>query len=84
MHNLYQSDKDYQVHLSAIQSLAMQYQLKDEEVRNIYEEALEKLQLKATCKNFLSILVTKHVKEIIENNILKNQNTITKDATIHH
>lgn len=63
---VYQSDKDYKQHSTAIHLIAEQYHINEAMVREYYEAILEKLQVKARCKQFLSVLVTRHVKEILQ------------------
>lgn len=63
MNAIYQSDKEYHQHSQAIHLIAEQYHLSEALVREEYESVLERLQVKARCKQFLSVLVTRHVKE---------------------
>ena len=65
MFGLYQNDNEYQQHSQAIQSLALQYQLKESKVREIYEGVLGELLHKARFRKFLLILVTRHVKVLL-------------------
>jgi len=63
---VYQSDKDYKQHSTAIHLIAEQYHINEAMVREYYEAILERLQMKARCKQFLSVLVTRHVKELLQ------------------
>jgi len=65
MLDLYLSDKESQQHLKEIHAIAEQYHIKEELVRGIYEDELRKLQITAKFKQYLSVLVTRHVKEIL-------------------
>ena len=71
MGTLYSSDKEYQLHSQAIHSIADQYHYNDEEIREIYEDILEDLQADARCKQYLSVLVMRHVKELLHNSDAK-------------
>lgn len=65
MYALYQSDKEYQTHSKAIHSIAQQYHLNEALIREIYEGVLNDLQTTSKLKSFLSVLVTRHVKEFL-------------------
>lgn len=65
MYALYRSEKEYLQHSKAIHSIAEQYHLKEALIREIYEDELKDLQKTSRLKNFLSILVTRHVKEFL-------------------
>ena len=65
MSNLYHSETEYQQHAKAIHSIADQYHFSDDEIRVIYEDVLKKMKLHARCKQYLSVLVMRHVKEIL-------------------
>ena len=56
------------VHDSAIESIAMQYEMDKDDVRLIYEEQLDKLTIGSRIGSFLPVLCTRHVKEIILHN----------------
>lgn len=62
---LYQTDKEYKQHAQAISLIARQYHIKEQFIREIYEDILRELLLKAKFKNYLSVLVTRHVVERI-------------------
>ncbi len=65
MYVLYRSEKEYQQHSKAIHSIADHYKLKEALIREIYEGELKDLQKTSRLKNFLSVLVTRHVKEFL-------------------
>ncbi len=56
------------IHDSVIESIALQYEMDENDVRLIYEEQLDKLSLSSRIKSFLPVLCTRHVKEIILHN----------------
>jgi len=66
MHGLYHNDNEYKQHAQAIHLIAVQYHIKESQVRELYEAILQRLQVKAKCKSFLSVLVTRHVKEQLQ------------------
>ena len=53
------------IHDSVIESIAVQYQINEDEVREIYESELSRLQTESRIKSFLPVLCTRHVKEIL-------------------
>ena len=65
MLDLYLSDKESRQHLKVIHAIAEQYHIREGLVRTIYEDELRKLQITAKLKQYLSVLVTRHVKEIL-------------------
>lgn len=65
MYDIYDSKKEYLQHSKAIHSIADQYHIQEEAIRVVYEEILLDLQETARFKTFLSVLVTRHVKEIL-------------------
>ena len=66
MYALYHNDNEYKQHAQAIHLIADQYHIKESQVRELYEAILQRLQMKAKCKKFLSVLVTRHVKEHLQ------------------
>lgn len=62
---LYHTDQEFLQHSKAIHSIADQYHLKETLIREIYEKQLKQLQITAKFKNYLSVLVTRHVKEAL-------------------
>lgn len=73
MSTLNHSDNDYHQHNDAIHLIAEQYHINETLVRELYENVLESLQVSARCKQFLSILATRHVKEQIVKNRMEHQ-----------
>ena len=68
MVSLYINDSEYQQHSHAICALANQFHIKESLVRDIYEKTLEELVSKARFRKYLSILATRHVKNILVRN----------------
>ena len=62
---LYKSEKERSLHSSVISSIADQYQLEEDFVRDIYEYEFTKLDNQAHIKAYLPVLTTRHVKEVI-------------------
>jgi hypothetical protein len=62
---LYENDADHQQHYRAIQMLAMESGVSEEEVQALYETILGSFKEKARIKDFLAILVSRNVKDII-------------------
>ena len=56
---------EQQQHASAIHSLAEQYHLDEGVVRAIYERELKLFKSTAHINQYLSLLTTRHVKELI-------------------
>ena len=56
---------EQQKHVSAIHSLAEQYHLDEDIVRTIYERELKLYNSTAHIDQYLSLLTTRHVKELI-------------------
>ena len=67
MLDLYYSDKEYQQHSQAIHAIAEQYHINEDLVKELYEDELRKLKITAKLKQYLSVLVVRHVKEILLN-----------------
>lgn len=61
----YTSAVEQQKHESAIHSLAEQYHLEEDMVRTIYERELKLFKSTAHIDQYLSLLSTRHVKELI-------------------
>ncbi len=68
MSDVLKANSEMDVHNSEIESLAVQYEIDEKEVRLIYERELSKLKLSCRVKSFLPVLCTRHVKEIIQRN----------------
>jgi hypothetical protein len=61
---LYDDESEQKQHLSAIQMLVKGVGSSEEEIRNLYEGILQEFKNEAKIKTFLSILVSKKVKEL--------------------
>jgi Protein of unknown function (DUF3562) len=61
----YATDEEQRLHSSIIYSLADQYKLDEEMIRDIYENKLESLMDGARVKTYLPVLVTRYVKTIL-------------------
>jgi len=62
---LYEDESEQRQHLSAIQMLVKDVGSSEEEIRNLYEGVLQEFKNEAKIKTFLSILVSKKVKELL-------------------
>lgn len=58
----YSTDEEQRLHSSIIYSLADQYKIDEEMIRDIYENKLESLMDGARVKTYLPVLVTRYVK----------------------
>lgn len=65
MANLYESEKERQIHERAIQSLAEHYHLDEQWMREMYQDELSQLKKTAKVKGFLSVLSCRHLHERI-------------------
>jgi len=68
MSDVLKANTEMDIHDSVIESLAVQYEIDEKEIRLIYEQELSKLKLSCRIKSFLPVLCTRHVKEIILRN----------------
>ena len=64
---LYQTEAEKRQHSSAIDMLARDLEISEDAIRPFYEIELRALQEQAQIKTFLSILVSRKVKEKINN-----------------
>jgi hypothetical protein len=62
---LYEDEIEQKQHFSAIQRLVIDVSSSEEEIRPLYEDVLKELKRDARIKTFLSILVSKRVKELL-------------------
>jgi hypothetical protein len=62
---LYEDETDQRQHFSAIQTLVKDMIYSEEEIRHLYEGVLKEFKNEARIKTFLSILVSKKVKELL-------------------
>ncbi len=62
---LYEDEAEKIQHIHAIQMLVKDLKSSEEEISTLYEVELEKLKLHARVKDFLMVLVSRRVKEIM-------------------
>jgi len=62
---LYEDEAEQRQHLGAIQRLVRDAHSPEEEIRPLYEDVLKELKSDARIKTYLSILVSKKVKELL-------------------
>ncbi len=62
---LYEDEAEKMQHIHAIQMLVKDLKSSEEEISTLYEVELEKLKLHARVKDFLMVLVSRRVKEIL-------------------
>lgn len=74
MRTLYRSDQEYKQHTQAIESIASQFNYNDSTIRTIYENILSDLEKTAKCRQYLSVLTMRHVKNILLSADSKTQN----------
>ena len=63
---LYEDETEQKQHFSAIQRLVRDVSSSEEEIRHLYEDVLKEFKSEARIKTFLSILVSKKVKELLD------------------
>jgi len=63
---LYEDEAEQKQHFNAIQRLVRDARSPEEEVRPLYEDLLKEFKREARVKTFLSILVSKKVKELLD------------------
>jgi hypothetical protein len=63
---LYEDETEQKQHFSAIQRLVRDVRSPEEEIRPLYEDVLKEFKSEARIKTFLSILVSKKVKELLD------------------
>lgn len=61
---LYEDETEQKQHFSAIQKLVKDVSSSEEEIRPLYEGVLKEFKSEARINTFLSILVSKKVKEL--------------------
>ena len=66
---LYDNDTDRKLHASAIQMLAREFNIPAEEIQGLYETMLGSLKETARVKDFLAVLVSRNVKDMIKRGI---------------
>jgi hypothetical protein len=62
---LYEDETEQKQHFGAIQKLVKDVSSTEEEIRSLYEDVLKEFKNVAKIKTFLSILVSKRVKELL-------------------
>jgi len=63
---LYEDETEQKLHFSAIQSIVRNINSSEEEIKPLYEDILKEFKGKARIKTYLSILVSKKVKELLK------------------
>lgn len=63
---LYEDDTEQKQHFGAIQNLVKDEGWSEEEIRPLYEGVLKEFKNEARIKTFLSILVSRKVKELLQ------------------
>ncbi|HET6514134.1 MAG TPA: DUF3562 domain-containing protein [Thermodesulfovibrionales bacterium] len=66
---LYENETEQTLHSSAIQRLARDFNVAEEEIQILYEATLSRLKENARIKDFLAVLVIRNVKDIIRKGI---------------
>ncbi|MDL1967904.1 MAG: hypothetical protein LWW97_04985 [Deltaproteobacteria bacterium] len=66
---LYRTETEKRQHLSAIDMLANDLGIDEDSIRPFYENELRELQEHAQIRTFLSILVSRRIKEKINNGL---------------
>jgi len=66
---LYDNDTDRKLHTSAIQMIAREFKVPVEEIQGLYETMLGSLKETARVKDFLAVLVSRNVKDMIRRGI---------------
>ena len=62
---LYEDEKEKRQHIAAIQILVRDERSSEEEIRRLYEGILQELKREAKVKTFLTVLVSRKVKDIL-------------------
>jgi len=63
---LYEDEAEQRQHFSAIQRLVRDVRSPEDEIRLLYEDVLKEFKSEARIKTYLSILVSKKVKELLD------------------
>jgi hypothetical protein len=63
---LYEDETDRRQHYSAIQKLVADVSSSEEEIRPLYEFVLKEYKSEAKIRTFLSILVSKKVRQLLQ------------------
>jgi hypothetical protein len=85
VNGLYEDDPEKQQHAYAIQILAEGNRISEEEIYQLYEGVLREYKKEAKIKIFLPILVTKRVRELLDERMraLTLSTTDPPDRIIH-
>lgn len=62
----YENENEMRQHLSAIHLLSQDSGVPEEDIRMLYEQELDRLKERARIKDFLSVLVSRRIKERIQ------------------
>ena len=63
--SLYEDENEKRQHVAAIQMIIRDERFSEEEIRPLYEGFLQELQKEATVKNFLTVIVSRKVKDLL-------------------
>ncbi|HUO77901.1 MAG TPA: DUF3562 domain-containing protein [Thermodesulfovibrionales bacterium] len=66
---LYDNDTDRRLHSSAIRMLAREFNVPEEEIQALYETMLSSLKESARIKDYLAVLVSRNVKDMIRRGV---------------
>ena len=67
--SLYENDKDRKQHSRAIQKLVKDLRIPEEKIQILYEQVLCSLKKKARIRDYLAVLVSHNLKEMIKRDI---------------
>ena len=62
---LYEDEKEKRQHIAAIQILIRDVGSSEEEIRRLYEGILQELKKEAKVKTFLTVIVSRKVKDVL-------------------
>ena len=63
---LYETDEEQRLHSEAIQRLSRDLEMPEEEIRRVYEALLGGLKARARIKDYLVVLVSRNVRNMIK------------------
>jgi len=66
---LYDNDTDRRLHFGAIKMLAREFNVPEEDIQALYEKMLCSLKERARIKDYLAVLVSRNVKDMIRGGI---------------
>ena len=66
---LYENDTERKLHSSAIQMLAREFNIPEGEIQILYETMLSSLKESARIKDYLAVLVSRNVKDMIRRGV---------------